>query len=1101
MACLGRGIFMKMFKKCIFLLMACLIFTGVNVYAGEVQSAENEAQQTDLQAEEVGNASQTKDAVSAPSLSQNVVVDNIITNESANGIYDISLPILVGNEYVKEVRFAIWSELNGQDDLRWYSAVDIQSNYVIQWDVRAHYGLGNYYVEAYVELVSGESICVKKSSFTIEQSKPQDVEITVDNGNGIATVSISNYTNSSLLKTVEVAVWSEAQGQDDLLWYTLNGDEQMVDIKDHLYSTGKYFVHFYITDITGYRYFGGSYDFEFQIEKGIISITPKSDTVFQIELKDAQIPGGIREVSFPIWSAKNDQDDIRWYTAQESNGVYTTEISVKDHKSLGNYEVHAYAYTTGGKQIFLTKNQFVAEAPKIGEIDVPDDKFDKEEGRFRIVLSNIENSGMIQKLEVPVWSEENGQDDIIWYNAKKQNDGEYYVDIDIRDHKYSYGQYNIHVYCTDITGDRFFAGKTSKEIDIIKGSLSVNKESEEKYTVILSGVNVPGGAKKIEFPIWSEENGQDDIQWYTAHKQSNGDYAYQISLKKHKGLGDFFVHAYATTPNGEKIFLGKTSFQTSTPQIGRVKVDNIDHTSGKFQVVISGIKNQELIDKIQVPIWADVNQADIIWYAARRNSDGNYVVDVDIANHDYRCDLYQIHVYLTDITGVMSMVGKTSHDMSPTYSEFIASDIDGLESNYIISLDNLEVPAGETQVRFAVWGKENGQNDLRWYNAVRQKKGNYACEIKISDHCEFGEYEVHAYCYTRKNVAQFVGKTGFELTKKPSISLIQISEKNSTIGTFRVTINGVFAPSGVTKVEIPIWCEDNQSDVSWYTASKVGDSTYQVNVKVSNHKHHFGNYKVHVYVTMGNGVRKFAGESSTDIEPINYVYSSYISPTQREVVILGVTADMVQFPTWSEANGQDDVIWYTGNNCGNGKWNIVVDSKNHSAGGTYSTHIYTTVNGMKSCVGTTSYSLQWIPTEQALMNSRANLYSSSTPFLMLVNRSTHKVGIYQGWQGNWNCIQYWDCSDGAPSTPTVEGTFRVGSRGHHFYSGSSICYWYTQFYGNYLFHSVLYNRYTGSLADGRLGMALSHGCVRLDINNAKWIYDTIPTGTTVVVYH
>lgn len=194
MACLGRGIFMKMFKKCIFLLMACLIFTGVNVYAGEVQSAENEAQQTDLQAEEVGNASQTKDAVSAPSLSQNVVVDNIITNESANGIYDISLPILVGNEYVKEVRFAIWSELNGQDDLRWYSAVDIQSNYVIQWDVRAHYGLGNYYVEAYVELVSGESICVKKSSFTIEQSKPQDVEITVDNGNGIATVSISNYT-------------------------------------------------------------------------------------------------------------------------------------------------------------------------------------------------------------------------------------------------------------------------------------------------------------------------------------------------------------------------------------------------------------------------------------------------------------------------------------------------------------------------------------------------------------------------------------------------------------------------------------------------------------------------------------------------------------------------------------------------------------------------------------------------------------------------------------------------------------------------------------------------------------------------------------------
>lgn len=36
--------------------------------------------------------------------------------------------------------------------------------------------------------------------------------------------------------------------------------------------------------------------------------------------------------------------------------------------------------------------------------------------------------------------------------------------------------------------------------------------------------------------------------------------------------------------------------------------------------------------------------------------------------------------------------------------------------------------------------------------------------------------------------------------------------------------------------------------------------------------------------------------------------------------------------------------------------------------------------------------------------------------------------------------------------------------------------------------------------DGRLGMHLSHGCVRLQIDNAKWIYNNIPRGTTVVVY-
>lgn len=152
--------------------------------------------------------------------------------------------------------------------------------------------------------------------------------------------------------------------------------------------------------------------------------------------------------------------------------------------------------------------------------------------------------------------------------------------------------------------------------------------------------------------------------------------------------------------------------------------------------------------------------------------------------------------------------------------------------------------------------------------------------------------------------------------------------------------------------------------------------------------------------------------------------------------------------------------------------------------------------------GDTSNAFKKAPPSPVLaMLARANLYNSSTPYLILVDRSSHKVGIFQGWRGAWNNMAFWDCSDGAPSTPTVEGVFTVGSKGFYFDSGNARCYWYTQFYHDYLFHSVLYNKYSGALADGRLGMALSHGCVRLDINNAKWIYDNIPSGTTVVVYH
>lgn len=129
----------------------------------------------------------------------------------------------------------------------------------------------------------------------------------------------------------------------------------------------------------------------------------------------------------------------------------------------------------------------------------------------------------------------------------------------------------------------------------------------------------------------------------------------------------------------------------------------------------------------------------------------------------------------------------------------------------------------------------------------------------------------------------------------------------------------------------------------------------------------------------------------------------------------------------------------------------------------------------------------------------ANRYSSLTGWLILVDTWSNHVVIFSGSRGSWVVEKYWLCSSGAPSSPTVKGQFTVGSRGISFGHGYTCWYW-TQFCGDYLFHSVKY--YQGSMSaiqDGRLGVNVSAGCVRLDINNAKWIYDTIPSGTKVVV--
>ncbi len=133
-----------------------------------------------------------------------------------------------------------------------------------------------------------------------------------------------------------------------------------------------------------------------------------------------------------------------------------------------------------------------------------------------------------------------------------------------------------------------------------------------------------------------------------------------------------------------------------------------------------------------------------------------------------------------------------------------------------------------------------------------------------------------------------------------------------------------------------------------------------------------------------------------------------------------------------------------------------------------------------------------------LFAQRARWMSSSTGWLVLVDTRDNQVAVYQGSKGNWNLVRFVRCTSGAPSTPTVKGTFRIGAKGYVFGHGYS-CYYYSQFYGDYLFHSVLYYP-NGGIMDGRLGINASHGCVRLAIEDAKFIYDCVPSGTTVRVW-
>lgn len=143
--------------------------------------------------------------------------------------------------------------------------------------------------------------------------------------------------------------------------------------------------------------------------------------------------------------------------------------------------------------------------------------------------------------------------------------------------------------------------------------------------------------------------------------------------------------------------------------------------------------------------------------------------------------------------------------------------------------------------------------------------------------------------------------------------------------------------------------------------------------------------------------------------------------------------------------------------------------------------------------------VQPLPADQQAMYNRAQWYNSNTDWLILTDTVGCRTGIFRGSRGNWKLWSFWQCAPGKNESPTVLGEYSVYGKGLSFGHGYT-CWYYTQFYGDYLFHTQPCYTGTFNVMDPTMGQRASAGCIRLTTDHAKWIYDNIPYGTKVVNY-
>ena len=134
--------------------------------------------------------------------------------------------------------------------------------------------------------------------------------------------------------------------------------------------------------------------------------------------------------------------------------------------------------------------------------------------------------------------------------------------------------------------------------------------------------------------------------------------------------------------------------------------------------------------------------------------------------------------------------------------------------------------------------------------------------------------------------------------------------------------------------------------------------------------------------------------------------------------------------------------------------------------------------------------------------------SNGRPYYIMVDRTANMVTVYGLDAAGYYTVpaKVMVCSVGRSGSPTPAGNFSVTGYKRtwlHMVDGSYGQY-ATQFYGNYLFHSVCYSKADPStlITDeyNMLGEPASLGCVRLQTADAKWIYDNCAAGTRVTIY-
>ena len=310
-------------------------------------------------------------------------------------------------------------------------------------------------------------------------------------------------------------------------------------------------------------------------------------------------------------------------------------------------------------RVVEARNESVPQQDSPVSADLNIEKSESEEGTFTITAKNLQGFDGYKEVKIPFWSHANGMKDIVWYTPTRQADGSYTVTAKASDHENADGNYEAQIFYVDAQGQNKFVKKAFidfKNQSRPTGSLMIQNNNKDTGTfdIIIKDVYSPKGVRTVQVPTWSNKDGQDDIRWYEATRQANGDYKVSVKASDHKNsTGKYHVHLYYIQNDGSRVGAGTTTTEvefrnmTTKTQTG---IKNVNSGAGTFTVTVDQAPQGRRIKNIRVAAWSQAHQENLFWYTTAP-SGTHTEVQVSAANHQYQKGNYTTHVYVDYVDG------------------------------------------------------------------------------------------------------------------------------------------------------------------------------------------------------------------------------------------------------------------------------------------------------------------------------------------------------------------------------------------------------------------------------------------------------------------